>query len=288
MSRWLAEQVQIVLHPRQVQLLRMSRRSTARILDKSVVSCRPIENGEPMWNSALQELDSEFPEFIHGRTEVRVVLSNHFVRYAIFHNNGDITRADEELALAQHQFSRIYGQSSAHWEILLSPAMRFNSPRVACALDRDLLNRLRELCSLQLVSLHSVQPYLAVAFNQYSSRLLPDTWLILVEDGILCLALLKNSRWQSIKTTRIDTNWRQELTSLIQRETLFAGITESETGQTLPMMVIAPDYPEPINISRACNTSGHDCAGMELVLDPSEWPEPIQASGTAQAMAVCA
>lgn len=288
MSRWWPEQLQIVLHPRQVQLLRMSRSLTPRVLDKSVISCPPVQIGEPLWNSALQTLGNALQEFLHGRARASVVLSNHFVRYGIFQNSENITRTEEELALVQHQFSRIYGQSALHWIVSLSQVERFDIPRVACAVDQGLMNGLRDLCLQQQTFLQSVQPYLTVAFNQFSSQLHPNTWLTLVEDGILCLAHLQNGRWQSIKTARINSDWRRELTRLIQRETLLAGLSESNTAQSCPVMVIAPEYPAPVDISKACNSEQYDDADSGIILDPSLWPEPAHDSGTVQAMAVCA
>jgi len=236
----------------------------------------------------MQTLGTGLPGFLNGRTEVRVVLSNHFVRYGIFYNSENITRSDEELALVQHQFSRIYGQSSANWEFSLSPVERFDLPRVACAVDHSLLGAIRDILSQHHLPLKSVQPYLTMAYSQHYSRLSPHSWLALVEDGILCLALLQNGRWHSIKTLRIDSDWQRGLTCHIQRETLLAGLSEANSGLPCPVVVIAPEYPEPVDISRNCSPEQNSETGEDIVLDPSQWPKPVQVSGTVHAMAVYA
>lgn len=286
MSHLWAEQIRIVLHPTQVVLCRIARGRSQRIIDKCVVPGTPRDNGTPPWRGALSALEVALPAFCTRKSEATVILSNHFVRYALVMNTDRVSTADEEQALVNHHFARVYGDASTRWNLIISRAERPDRPRVACAVDRALTDALRALFPAKQPILRSIQPYLMAAYNQYRNQFQASSWLVLVEDGILCLARLEERSWQSIKCIKIGINWRHDLAIQLDREAFLSGHTAIRDAKRVPVIVFAPEYPEPIDV-----TPEHDPA-LSIqqrpvnILDPSLWPEPPQADDPVHAMAL--
>jgi hypothetical protein len=92
-------------------------------------------------------------------------------------------------------------------------------PQLASAVDVLLLQALRQLFARARLALSSVQPYLMAAYNNCRSRLQDSSaWLVLFEPGCLCLALLQQGRWASVRSMRIGADWREQLPQLLERE----------------------------------------------------------------------
>ncbi len=77
-----------MLRPHQVVLARMVREFTgrgwqARVLEKKVVSCGRAAGQEATWSGAIAVLESALPELAERHASAKVILSNHFVRYAL-------------------------------------------------------------------------------------------------------------------------------------------------------------------------------------------------------------
>lgn len=286
MSLLWPEQIRIVLHPTQVALLRLANGRSRRILTKQIVSCIPGLNGTPPWRSALHALEAALPEFCTKKAEATVVLSNHFVRYALISHSDQVTTAEEEQALIQHHFTRIYGTASAHWHLSISSAARPDWPRLACAVDQELIEALRALFPSRKPVLRSIQPYLMAAFNQYRNRFPASTWLALVEDGVLCLARLEDKQWRVIKCIKIGDDWRRDLAIQLEREKFISGRETTDTASTVPVLVFAPEYPEPIDVTPAQSTEQSFQEFPVSILDPALWPEPAKPEEPVQAMAL--
>lgn len=287
MSRWWSEQIRIILHPTQVVLLRLGRGRAQKILDKRVVTCSTQHNSLPAWHSALASLMSALPEFHSGKCDVTVVLSNHFVRYVLVRQLDQVSTPEEEQALVQHHFSRIYGPAAANWNLKVSSTQSRNCPQVVCAIDQDLLDALRNLLQPTKTVLRSVQPYLMTAFNQYRQCLTPSAWLVLVEDGVFCLARLEQSCWQTIKCIRIGNDWRRELAIQLEREELLLlGSTPERDNARTPVFVFAPEYPEPIDVAPELSPNITPGEHTVHILDPSLWPKPEHTDEPVHAMAL--
>ena len=286
MSRWWSKQIRIILHPTQVVLLRIGPGRAQPVLDKHVVPCTP-QRGMPLWHSALTVLVSALPEFHDGKCDVTVVLSNHFVRYVLVKHMEQVASPREEEALILHHFTRIYGDAAARWNLRISPAQHRDSPRVACAIDQELIDALEKLMQPKKHVLRSIQPYLMTAFNQYRKFLTQSAWLALVEDGVFCLARLEQGCWQTIKCIRVGDDWQHELTIQLEREELLLlGKTSSAEKSRTPVFVFAPEYPEPIDVAPELLPETGSNANPVHILDPALWPKPEQTDEPVHAMAL--
>ena len=168
---------------------------------------------------SIEELKSEISR-TRRRTDFTVVLSNHFVRYAIVPRQDTATR-DEELALARFHFAKIHGERAKAWEVRLSG-------NLACAIDTALLSDLKQCFAGTKARLVSVQPYLMWAYNQARRRIAREgAWLVLPEQGRVCLARLAARGWAWVHNGR-ETEWQP----LIEREKSRA------SGEPLPSQVL--------------------------------------------------
>ena len=176
-----------------------------------------VGDREP-WRGALEALRKKVL-MLKSRTDVSVVLSNQFVRYALVPPQDGAT-ADEELALARFHFARIHGERAKSWAVRLSG-------EIACAVDAALLSELKEI-STRSARIVSVQPYLMHAYNQWRPRIPREgAWLVLAEPERVCLARLSAGGWASVHNSR-DTDWEQAL----ERE------RNRASGERLPSLVL--------------------------------------------------
>lgn len=70
-------------------------------------------------------------------------------------------------------------------------------------------------------------------------------WLVAIQNGRLCLALMENNGWQLIKNVAIETDITEQLTALIQRQTVVYSVEyiapvllywpESQSAQSLKL-----------------------------------------------------
>ena len=156
-----------------------------------------------------------------GRVDVTVVLSNHFVRYAVLPQQHGIS-PEEELALARFQFAKIHGERAKAWEVRVCEGL-------ACAIDAALLEGLRSCFpKTGKARLASVQPHLMAAYNRARRRIPREgAWLVLAERGRTCLARLAASGWAWVHNGR-----EADADELIERE------RSRSSGERLPALVL--------------------------------------------------
>lgn len=225
MSPWLPRELRVVVCPDQIALLPVRRTLTMRglqrtIHDPHVVSCHCATGAQP-WRAALQALETSLLCFANGRTAATVILSNHFLRYTLVPWRAELADAEEDLSFARHCFAKVYGKAAQQWELRLNQEAA-DMPRLASAVDTELLDGLRAVFDGAGIPLRSIQPHLMAAFNGFRSRLQHSAWFALLEPGNLCLALLQQGHWSRVRSLRIDSAWREELPLILEREAYLA------------------------------------------------------------------
>jgi hypothetical protein len=161
------------------------------------IACDPAFGAEP-WDGALHTLKAlEWPR----RAAVTVVLSNHFVRYALVPWNAALADPAEEEAYVRHHFGRIHGERAKSWRLRWSPEPG-DAPRLASAIDSALLDSLKD-CFKGNARLVSVQPCLMDAANR-ARHAVPASgaWLVFVERERACVALHAGGRWRSVHNAK--------------------------------------------------------------------------------------
>jgi len=167
------------------------------------------------------------------RANLAIVLSNHFVRYAVLPWSSALKTEAEWAAYAQHAFVSIYGSDAAGWQISLDR----RSPgkgRVASAIDATLLGSLQELPGIV-----SVKPYLVSAFNARRRAFDGEpAWFVLQERGRVMVAFIAHGEWKLVRTRQTQGDWREALSDLLDRERELSGAADCQRA-----FVYAEDEP---------------------------------------------
>ena len=171
--------------------------------------CDPAFGTEP-WHGALEALKgASFP-----RARVTVVLSNHFVRYALVPWSSALATPAEEEAYLRHHFAKIHGERAKGWLYRASVGRR-GEPRVASAVDGELVAAIRALFPKGgKAKLASVQPALMHVFNGARAAVpqAGGAWLVIAEPDRACIALHADGAFRAVQNAKGE--WR----ALLERE----------------------------------------------------------------------
>ncbi|HEU4440811.1 MAG TPA: hypothetical protein VFR83_02185 [Burkholderiales bacterium] len=176
------------------------------------------------WRGALGAL----PEILkpHRGSEASVVLADQFARYALLQHNDAVRSNEQWLALARHRFGALHGAVAADWDVKVTQTAPLGA-RLACAVDRELIEQLAGVFVAGSVKLISVQPFLVAAFNRIRKTVGNGScWIVVEEPGRLTLALLQRGAWVAIRSRRSDDRWRVVLPEILERESAFLGLDE--------------------------------------------------------------
>lgn len=209
-----------------------------RIAEKRL--CRVSATPDSPWAGAVRVFAEQLGEFAACR-RVRVTLSDHFTHYQLQLWRDDLDDVDEELAVARLAYTQTYGDAAARWQIRLSDDAP-GSAKIAAAVDTGLLAALEQAAGAAQMQLTSVQPYLAAAANHWHRNFSRErsAWLVLHEEGRLCIALIERGQWRWVRSLRVDADWPGRLPELLDDEMLLAGID----GPAAQVLIFSPAMPD--------------------------------------------
>ena len=185
-----------------------------------------IAGGDGSWTGPVEAL----PAALAGRKgEAAVVLADQFVRYALLAHNQTLKTAEQWQALAMHRFNTLHGPRAAEWQVNVTSTSPLG-PRLACAVDRTLIERLATIFTAAGIHLASVQPFLVAAFNRIRKNVGNGScWIVVEEPSRLTLALIQRGLWIAIRGRRADRGWRHVLPEILERESAFLGLSQPVT-----------------------------------------------------------
>jgi hypothetical protein len=196
----------------------------------SVLQVQVPPHGEE-WRGAVDALPQVLAQ--HAAHDVSVVVADQFVRYVLLPWNAAFKNDDQWMALARHRLGAVHGAPAADWDVRLTETAP-QGPRLACAVDRDLIRALAGNLAAAGARLVSAQPFLVTAFNRIRRRIGNGScWLVVEEPGRLTLALIQRGVWTAIRSRRSDGRWRQALPEIIERESAFLALSEPCTGMVV-------------------------------------------------------
>jgi hypothetical protein len=178
--------------------------------------------GADDWRAAVEAL----PEVLktHHSREASVVLADQFVRYALLPYSEAVKNPAQWQALARHRFSALHGAIAAGWDVKVTQTSPMGA-RLACAVDRELIEKLASVFVASNVRLVAVQPFLVAAFNRIRQQVGNGScWIVVEEPGRLTLALIQRGAWVAIRSRRSDDRWRMVLPEILERESAFLGL----------------------------------------------------------------
>ena len=224
MSRLWHDRLLVSLAPDSVALVRIAGALRPRIVSRQALDCDPWYGTEP-WQGAAAAFAAAAEPLLRERLDVTVVLSNHFMRYAIVPFDAAIATPEEELALARFHFTKVHGERAGGWEVRLSEGPR-RASRLASAVDAGLIEAIRACFPPNAKArLVSVQPHLMSAFNLWRGTVAKEAakeaaWLLLVEPRGACLALLTGRSWAAAQTFRGEFRGPGDWAALLDRQRL--------------------------------------------------------------------
>lgn len=170
------------------------------------------------WRGALAALEALLAERPERR--LRLVLSNHFVRYLLVPEDAAVTSPAEHRAYLMHHFTAVYGERAASWALAAQPAA---GGGLAAAVDAELPQEARALAARRGASLAGVEPLAAAAWNRERRRLGGGArFFAVLEPGRACVLLVGGERVERVVNRRCGDP-RAELEPLVALEALDAG-----------------------------------------------------------------
>ncbi|CAE6495738.1 conserved hypothetical protein [Nitrosomonas nitrosa] len=229
MSRLWRDQIQIFFAPGRVDMVRTFRgikpKQSPKIATNSVSQQDAIA-----WNATLRQLEQmvemENASSSLAGAEMSVTLSNHFVRYALVPPQPEITEPAELLAFAHFHMREVYGERVENWMVSLSEGGP-DKGVVSAAIERDLYQALEALSLRHRIKLKQIEPYLTAAFDQWCTSFDDKRlWFVVIEPGRLCIVLISNGNWQSIRNQRVVRTLEDELFASLEQEVILSGHRE--------------------------------------------------------------
>jgi len=236
-SRLWRDQIQVFLAPERMDIVRFSRGFKPVQMSKATALCQHVQ-GAPAWQAALQQLEKHLLEAVG--TDLTITLSNHFTRYVTLPPQTEITTPEEVMSYATFRMREIYAERVDSWVLSVSDWNPI-SGAVCAAIPRELMTRLEELAVRYQFKLKAVEPYLASVYDRWEKQLSGNRiYLAVIENGRICLAILLDGVWQSIRNQRILHSVADELLAALDQETILSG----HKASVELVYLFAPEHPE--------------------------------------------
>ncbi|UJP04491.1 MAG: hypothetical protein LZF61_06290 [Nitrosomonas sp.] len=237
MSRLWRDQMQLFLAPGRVDRVRMKRGFKPVQIAKDTVFCEPEANA-PNWAAAVGQLKNKLDEA--PGTDLSIVLSNHFLRYAALPPQDEITTPGEVKSYADFRMREIFADRVDDWVLSISDWNPVDGA-ICAAVPRDLMLQLEQAALNHRCKIQQVEPYLASVYDRWQAQLKGDKiYLAVVETGRICLAITHHGKWQVVRNQRIAKNAADDLLAALDQEVIWSG-----TKAPIEFVYLfAPEHPE--------------------------------------------
>ncbi|HEY0766578.1 MAG TPA: hypothetical protein VGD47_01360, partial [Steroidobacteraceae bacterium] len=212
MSPLWRDEVGAYLSPHRLCLVRMKRGAKPTPVAEHEQRFEGVKTDS--WAAALEALAAMLAQSPWTGARTRVVIADHWVRYAIVPWAGALNSADERIAHGRQLLSSLYGEAIAGWDLQVSDAPP-QATRVVCAVPGELIAAVRSACEPSGNTLLSLQPQLVAAYEAWRHCLpAANAWFVSVEPGSLAAARLGPHGWDRVHGVRIGSDWMRELKRL--------------------------------------------------------------------------
>ena len=233
----LRDELRIALCPDRVIMTRVAGRWRPRVTAKRIERC--AGQGAGSWKACVETLREMLADGAAKNVTATVIISNHFVRYALVPWSEALASDEEKLVWVRHHFVEIYGEAVAGAEYRWSED-RPDAPCLASAIDGEFVQAIGAAFSAASLRVRSIQPYFMAAFNRCARRVNGGAlWMLNVEPGRICLASIVSGKWRGMASKLIGADWRAELPMILGRELLLA---ESDAAPKT-VFAYAPEVP---------------------------------------------
>jgi hypothetical protein len=163
------------------------------------------------WQPAIEALRLQLENEIWHNANVRIVVSDHWTRYAVLPWSAELSNRAERMSHAKHILHKTYGDVADEWTIRLSSGAP-KSTSIISAIPSQLLDELHTLFSVHKHRLISLQPQLLVAYNSWRDKIPASAaWFASIDEGSLAALHVTNGRWDRVRSVRISDDWSVEM-----------------------------------------------------------------------------
>lgn len=227
MSLLWRERLRLALCPDRIEWVRLAQGFSPKVLEKRVIPVGPDGGGIP-WRAPLDGLKQEIEAYRGPKLAVTVLLSSHFVRFAVTPASELVTEEAEEEALARAGLEDAFGEPAKPWAIRVS-RVGYREPAVATALDAPLVEALYAMIRPPRFELVSVLPHCVAVYNAGRAKLPPARcgfWV--AEPGRLVTATLGPESWEAVRAYPLKGDLAETLPLVVSREELLGGAAEAD------------------------------------------------------------
>jgi hypothetical protein len=181
-----------------------------------VIDCTPDDSARP-WRNACAALAAFISDRMQRHMRLDVVVSDRLVRYQVLPWREGIVSRVEWRAYAQHSLEAVYGEASKGWRLRIDlvPPGR---PSLACAIDSELVEVLRNLGADCGSRLTGVRPNFVTLFNQRRPAMRGSGfWFGVVENGNVSLGVMIEGSWRALRNEATADTWPVALAGMIRR-----------------------------------------------------------------------
>ena len=187
--------------------------------------------------------------------QVKVILSNHLVRFCVVPWHDKVVSLGDWQAIAQQVFRQQFGAVASEWRIAISFA-KYGETMLAAAMDDSLYIQL-ENCAKQFgFTIDSIEPLLAALLNQTAfNPAQPYSWALIAEpQRVLLCQFNQQYQWQNVIVESPPAGQEYQRADLLVKRNLMA-IDAAEQPQKIATFV-----------SSALNRVWQDNIGSKLKL----------------------
>ena len=194
---------------------------------------------------------------------VKVILSNHFVRFCVVPWHDKVVSSADWQAIAQQVFRQQFGAVASEWRIAISFA-KYGETMLAAAMDDSLYIQL-ENCAKQFgFTIDSIAPLLAALLNQAAfNPAQPYSWALIAEpQRVLLCQFNRQYQWQNVIVESPPAGQEYQRADLLVKRNL--------------MTIDAAEQPQKIAtfVSSALNRVWQDNIGSKLTfITPSNFAQ---------------
>lgn len=217
-------QLYIAISPERISMLRLGRGFRPKLLAKHDEAIGNA-GGQASWQATLERLDAILSQPEWQNATVNVVLSNRRVNCAAIPFDAQLKDKSAQEAFARYSLTQTFGPAAAQWDLRIRRG-KAGTPWLVCAVDKALLQQIRQICTAHKLKLGLIAPYLVSVFNRHQKVIKPEpAWLVINEPGYSLFALMRDKEFVTLNGVCHDSI--RELPLLLDRENLASPLAES-------------------------------------------------------------
>jgi hypothetical protein len=180
------------------------------------------KDDEPQWVTVVNMLKQWLLVNKYQSTDIQLAVSDSFTRYVLLPWPSGIKKKSEFGTLAKIHFDASFGPAGRYANIVFD-FESYEQPGVACAIESDFLNALKDICNSKRNRLISIEPHFVKTFNLWRNRIGKEGLVVCVEDGHCVMSFIKDDHWKSIRAIKFSGAIQEALPLLIEREVILQG-----------------------------------------------------------------